>query len=313
MHYVSAVRLASVSVDLDEIDCYAAIHGLDLPADDSAHAVYRAGVPRFERFFAEHEMPATFFAIGRDLADPQAAAALARLHRAGHEIGNHSFEHRYDFSRQSAEAQHDDIARGRDAIQRVTGESPVGFRAPGYLINDRAFEQLAALGVAYDSSVFPCPGYYALKSVALGAIALRGRRSHSIMGDPRVLTAPADPYRVGRPYYRRGSGLLELPIGVTRDAMLRLPYIGTTVALAGERDAAWLTRQIVGRPHVNLELHGIDLCDADDDGLQWLRPHQLDLKKSAAEKRAAFSTAIRVLREAGYELVTLAAAAARLG
>ena len=305
------MRLASVSVDLDEIDCYAAIHGLTLPSDPSAHAVYRAGVPRFERFFDELGVRGTFFAIGRDLDEPQAAEAIARLHAAGHEIGNHSFEHRYDLSRRSADEQRDDIARGSDAIERVTGTRPSGFRAPGYLIDDQVFAQLEALGFAYDSSVFPCPGYYLLKSVALGAIALRGRRSHSIMGDPRVLTAPADPYRVGTPYYRRGGGLVELPIGVTRDATLRLPYIGTTLALAGERDARWLTRQIVGRPHVNIELHGIDLCDADEDGLQWLRPHQPDLKKPASEKRAAFATAIGVLRDAGYELVTLAEAARR--
>ncbi|HMI91135.1 MAG TPA: polysaccharide deacetylase family protein [Polyangiales bacterium] len=305
------MRLASVSVDLDEIDCYAAIHGLPLPADDSAHAVYRHALPRFERLFDELGLRATFFAIGRDLDDAHAAGAIARLDRAGHEIANHSFDHRYDFSRRSPDEQRDDIARGSAAIERVTGSRPVGFRAPGYLVTDSVFDQLAALGVGYDSSVFACPGYYLAKSAALTAIALSGRRSHSIFGDPRVLTAPTDPYRVGRPYYRRGDGLLELPIGVTRGPSLRLPFIGTTLALAGER-AAWLTRQIVGRPHVNLELHGIDLCDPHDDALAWLAPHQYDLKKRAAEKRAAFSASITVLREAGYELVTLREAAERL-
>jgi peptidoglycan-N-acetylglucosamine deacetylase len=304
------MRLASVSVDLDEIDCYAAIHGLTAPDDDSLHAVYRRAIGRFEQLFDELELRATFFAIGRDLGDARAAATVARLHRAGHEIGNHSFEHRYDFSRRSAAEQRDDIARGRDAIERATGYRPVGFRAPGYLINDLAFEQLSALGVEYDSSVFPSPGYYLAKTAALAAITLRGRRSHSIMGDPRMLSAPADPYRIGTPYYRRGDGLLELPIGVTRDATLRLPFIGTTVALAGAGAAA-LTRQIIGRPHVNLELHGIDLCDPDDDALGWLAPHQRDLKKSAADKRAAFVTAIGTLRAAGYELVTLRDAARR--
>src|SRR5690349_14344351 len=115
------MRLASLSVDLDEIDCYAAIHGLELPEDGSAHAVYRSAVPRFEQLFDALELRATFFAIGRDVDDPIAAAALARLQRAGHEIGNHSFEHRYDFSRRSADDQRDDIARGSAAIERATG------------------------------------------------------------------------------------------------------------------------------------------------------------------------------------------------
>jgi hypothetical protein len=307
------MRLLSVSVDLDEIDCYAAIHGLAAPAGDALHAVYRRAVARFEQLFDALSLRATFFAIGRDLADAGAAAAIARLHAAGHEIGNHSFEHRYDFSRRDGDEQRDDIARGRDAIARVTGSPPVGFRAPGYLVNDRVFEQLGALGVAYDSSVFPCPGYYLAKSAALSAIALRGRTSRSIFGDPRVLAAPADPYHVGNPYYVRGHGLLELPIGVTRDTSLRLPFIGTTVALAGAGGAPWLARQMIGRPLVNLELHGIDLCDADEDGLRWLAPHQHDLREPVSEKRSAFEAAITVLRDAGYVAVTLAEAAKLIG
>jgi len=131
-----------------------------------------------------------------------------------------------------------------------------------------------------------------------------------VLDDPRVLTAPANPYRVGRPYTRRGVGLLELPIGVTRGA--RLPYIGTSVTLGGPRLARVLSHAMVGRPLVNLELHGIDLSDVEDDGLRWLAPHQPDLRRSAAEKEAALRAAIAVLRSAGYAFVTLAEAARAL-
>ena len=185
---------------------------------------------------------------------------------------------------------------------------PAGFRAPGYTITDAVFAELAALGVGYDSSVFPCPAYYAAKATALAAIRVRGRRSHSVLDTPRVLAAPADPYRVGTPYTRRGSGMLELPIGVTRDATARLPFIGTFLVLSGEPGAAWLARQVIGRPLVNLELHGIDLLEAAD-GLESLAPHQFDLRKSLEHKRTALLRAIWVLRGAGYEFVTLEQAA----
>jgi peptidoglycan-N-acetylglucosamine deacetylase len=137
-----------------------------------------------------------------------------------------------------------------------------------------------------------------------------GKRSRSIVDDPRVLSAPADPYRVGRPYWDRGGGLLELPIGVTR--VTRLPYIGTYVVMGGERGARLLTRGIVGRPLVTLELHLIDVADADEDGLGWLRPYQQDLKARGREKEAALRAALRALRDADYRFVTCADASAAL-
>ncbi|MFI5307303.1 MAG: polysaccharide deacetylase family protein [Polyangiales bacterium] len=303
------MRLAALSVDLDEVPCYAAIHGLPAIEGEAAHAVYRNALPRFEALFDALGLRATFFAIGRDLEDETARAAVGRLHSSGHEIANHSANHRYDLTRCTREEVRAEIEGGMSAIEAATGRPPRGFRAPGYTITDTVLEELESLGAAYDSSVFPCPSYYAAKAVALSSIALRRRRSQSILGDPRVLRAPADPYRVGRPYYRRGSGLLELPIGVTRDVSARLPYIGTTLVLAGDAGAARLTRMIIGRPLVNLELHGIDLADAEPDGLAPLARQQPDLRRALDDKRRALESAIWVLRGAGYQFVTLERAA----
>ena len=300
------MRLAAISVDLDEVPCYAAIHGLEPPTEDAARAIYRRALPRLRALFAEQALPATFFAIGRDL-DDENGARLRALRDDGHEIANHSAGHLYDLTRRGREVMRREVAEGADAIERAVGVAPAGFRAPGYTVTDALLEVLAERGVRYDSSVFPCPAYYGLKVAAIAAIRARGRRSHSVVDDPRVLLAPADPYRIGAPYVRRGAGLLELPIGVTRGA--RLPYIGTTVVLGGELGARALTRAIVGRPLVNLELHGIDLADADRDQLGWLRPHQPDLRRPAADKERALRAAIASLRAAGYRFVTLREAA----
>lgn len=305
------MRLAALSVDLDEIDCYASIHGLDSLGD--VRAIYRRALPRFEELFDELEVPATFFVIGRDV-DGENAERLRRLHAAGHELGNHTYDHLYDLTRQDRGRIEEEIDRGADAIEAAIGRRPVGFRAPGYTINDTVFEVLEQRGYLYDSSVFPCPPYYGAKAAAIGLYRARarlgrGRASSSVVDDPRVLGAPADPYRRGQPYWNRGHGLIELPIGVTR--MFRLPYIGTTVALASPTGAELLTRQMLGRPLINLELHGIDLADADRDGLQELRPHQPDLRRDAEHKADNLRRAVRVLRDAGYELVTLAEAARR--
>jgi len=92
------VRLAAVSVDLDEIGCYAAIHGLEPPDEDAGRAIYRRALPRLGRLFDELSIRATFFAIGRDV-DGENAPRLRALAEAGHEIANHSASHLYDLTR----------------------------------------------------------------------------------------------------------------------------------------------------------------------------------------------------------------------
>jgi hypothetical protein len=111
---------------------------------------------------------------------------------------------------------------------------------------------------------------------------------------------------VGTPYWTRGSGQLELPVQVTRGA--RLPFIGTTITLAGPTRARLLARMCVGDPLVNLELHGIDVLD-EDDGLGALRPHQPDVRVPRARKLDALAAVVEVLRDAGYAFVTLREAA----
>jgi len=302
-------KLVAVSVDLDEIDNYSAIFGVGAALSLPRWPIYEKALPRLAALFAEHQIPATFFAIGRDLEHPDNASALRKLAAAGHEIANHSLSHFYDLTRRDLATQQREVIGGADAIEAAVGVRPSGFRAPGYTIDDGLFDVLVDAGVSYDSSVFPCPAYYLAKATAIGLIKLRGSASRSVVDDPRVLTAPADPYRIGRPYQRRGNGLLELPVGVTGELTLRAPYIGTTVVLAGELGARLLTRLACARAFVNLELHGIDLSDAQDDGLTALRPYQQDLKRSAAQKQRALSAAFGELKQQGYRFVTLAEAA----
>ncbi|HRG97967.1 MAG TPA: polysaccharide deacetylase family protein [Polyangiaceae bacterium] len=303
------MKLAAISVDLDEIPNYYAIHGLS-PPTAAAALVYDLAVPRLMDEAAAGGYPLTLFAVGADLARAASSAALARAAGEGHEIANHSLDHRYDLTRLPRGEIVRQIDLGAAAIERAVGRRPRGFRAPGYTITDEVFDALDELAVVYDSSVFPCPAYWAAKAAAVGMIRVRGRESRSVVDTPRVLTAPTRPYRVGRPYHGRGAGLLELPIQVTPG--LRLPVIGTSLTLGGPRVARWLVGACAGEPLVNLELHGIDLLDAAD-GLGALAPHQPDVRVPLARKRAALRAAVDVLKRAGYTFVTLEEAAAALG
>lgn len=303
------MKLCALSVDLDEIPCYHAIHGLPITDDESAHAVYRLAVPRYLELLRELSVPCTFFVIGRDLDHAPSAEAARALALAGHELANHTQHHRYDLTRLDRDAVLREVREGHDAIARVQGFAPAGFRAPGYTINDRVFDVLAEEGVFYDSSVFPCPAYWSAKAAKIAMIRAQGRESRSVVDAPTVLLAPADPYIPSRPYWRRaahGGSVIELPIGVTRGA--RLPFIGTSIMAAGPSRARLLTAQIDGRPLVNLELHGIDLLD-EHDGLGALRPHQLDVRIPLSRKLETLRAVVADLSRRDYTFVTLRDAA----
>src|SRR5688572_15279781 len=299
------MRLASVSIDLDELRHYYAIHGLPEPAR-GLHGVYDAALPRALEWANDSGIPLTLFAIGSDLERAENAARLRAAARAGHEIGNHSYSHRYDLTLRDRSEMEREVEAGRAAIERATGTRASGFRAPGYLVNDELIDVLRASGVAYDSSVFPSPPYYVAKAAKLLGMRLRRRSSRAVRGSSSVLLAPTRPYRAGVPYWRPGDRLLELPVQVTPGG--RLPYIGTTLVLAGPDVTRLLTRTLVLEPFVNLELHGIDFLGRDDD-LSPLAPHQPDARLPLARKIAALSAAVELLRQQGFGFVRLDEAA----
>jgi hypothetical protein len=105
--------------------------------------------------------------------------------------------------------------------------------------------------------------------------------------------------------------MVELPIGVTRG--LRLPYIGTSVMLAGPRGVGALTKMMLGRPLVNLELHGVDVLGAREDGLEAIAKHQRDLDVPVEKKLETLRVTVRALEKEGYRWVTLREAAAAVG
>jgi hypothetical protein len=257
-------------------------------------------------------VPLTLFAVGEDLEHDGNARALAGVVGKRVVVENHSFGHRYDLTRLSAREIEWEIEEGARVIERVTGRRPVGFRAPGYTVDDGVFNALEAVGVEFDSSVFPCPSYYLAKAAVMGGMRLGGRKSRSVLDTPRVLGAPVRPYRPGERWYARAAGqgrarsFVELPIQVTRGA--RLPFIGTMVGLAGTVGAKALAWTCVGEPLVNLELHAMDFLEVGD-GLSALAPFQPELRTPLAQRLEALSAALGVLRRAGYSFVRLDEAA----
>ena len=298
--------LLSISVDLDEIHHYYRIHGLD--AGDASNAVYARAVPRLSDWARQRGVPLTWFVVGEDLQIAANAEAATRLASGGDELGCHSYSHWYDLTRRPFAEMERDVQRGVAAIREKAGVKATGFRAPGYVVTDTLLTLLQEQGFAYDSSVFPCPSYYALKALAHAKLTARGRESAAIIDRPEVLSAPTVPYRVGQPFWFRGAGVWEIPIQVTRRT--RLPFIGTSLTLAGTIGARLLAQGVAGEPLVNLELHGVDALDRHD-GLEALAKHQPDLRVSWHKKLDAIDAALGVLRGKGYACVRMDELAAR--
>lgn len=300
--------LVSVSVDLDAIECYFRIHALPGPPPPAArHAVLRRCLPRLAELFARHGVTPTWFVVGRDLEeDAEGRRLLVELAGAGHELANHSYTHPYDLVRLGRPRIVEEIDRGHAIVADACGRDPVGFRAPGYHVSAAVIDHLCARGYLYDSSAYPAVPYYLAKAAIMGAMRVVGRRSGSILGNPAVLRAPLEPYQPSaRDPYRRGTQpLIEAPISVTPG--LRLPVIGTSLITAPE----WVRRRLVAAalraPLFNLELHGIDLCDAEADGIPpGLIARQHDLRWPLQRKLAALDATLREAREAGAKFCTL--------
>ncbi|HET7541988.1 MAG TPA: polysaccharide deacetylase family protein [Polyangiaceae bacterium] len=298
------MRLCSVSIDLDEVAHYSAIHGLAV--SDECNAVFDLALERILDFAAGLALPLTLFVIARDLDRPQNVGVLKRAVEYGHEIGNHSLDHLYDLTRREHGVQAQQVVEANQRIRTLLGVQPAGFRAPGYTMSDTLIGVLSDAGLSYDSSVFPCPGYYAAKAASLLGMKALGRVSKSILDTPAMLRAPSVPYRTGSPYWARGTGLLELPIQVV--GPLRLPFIGTSLALLGPSGARLLTHRLKGVPFVNLELHGLDFLEAHEVP-RALRRVQPDLRVPLARKLQVFDTVLDTLRSQGYSAVRLDEAA----
>jgi hypothetical protein len=299
--------LASLSVDLDSLAHYHAIHALP-PPPPGPDPVHGRALERFGELCARLGIRGTAFAVGDRLSDPEAAAGVAALARAGHEVGNHSFSHDYALTLRHDVAVAEEVRRGGEAVERVTGRRPAGFRAPGYTLSAPLLRALVAQEYRYDSSTFPALPYWLAKGAVMAALALSGRPSGAILDRPRVLAAPRCPYRpdASEPYAPGDLPILELPITT---GLGGFPLIGTFLATLPGVLARALATGTGSLPLFNLELHAIDLLDASDAS-ETLAARQRDLRVPAAEKIARLTAFVRSLDR---EWVPLEEAAARLG
>ena len=102
-----------------------------------------------------HQMKGTFFCVGRMAMDfPE---VIRKILERGHEIGCHSHVHTW-INKMSEEALRKDTSEALKALEDVSGQKVVSYRAPAFSLTEQnkwAVNVLAECGIENDASIFP--------------------------------------------------------------------------------------------------------------------------------------------------------------
>jgi peptidoglycan/xylan/chitin deacetylase (PgdA/CDA1 family) len=155
-----------------DVDAESAVLGADPGAaarmSVMSHQAYGplVGVPRILSILERHGIRSTFFVPGYTaLRYPQVVRSIAE---AGHEIAHHGYLHE-PMTGLSETAEAEILDRGIEAIEKVAGVTPVGYRAPMWELNYQSPALLAQRGFLYDSSLMDADVPYEL-AVRPGAV-----------------------------------------------------------------------------------------------------------------------------------------------
>jgi peptidoglycan/xylan/chitin deacetylase (PgdA/CDA1 family) len=110
----------------------------------------RVGVERIRAILRRHGVPATFFvpAVSALLHPEEQRALVAE----GHEVGMHGWIHEVATSL-CAEEERELMLRAAETLEAVTGQRPVGLRAPSFEISRDTLAIAEEMGLSYDASL----------------------------------------------------------------------------------------------------------------------------------------------------------------
>ena len=259
---------ASLSLDLDNKWSYMKTHGD--AGWESFPSYLDVVVPRALDFLRQRNLNITFFIVGQDAALDKNLDALGQISAAGHEIGNHSFNHEPWLHLYSKEQLREEFEKTETAIARFTDQKLIGFRGPGYSLSPTVLEVLSERGYKYDCSTLPtyigplARAYYFLASPNMSAEEKEKRKK--LFGKLADGFQPLKPYRwqIGE------KSLVEIP--VTTLPIFKVPihasyviYLSTFSRLAAK--TYWKTAvnmcKMTGT-QLSLLLHPLDFLSGED-------------------------------------------------
>ena len=195
---------------------------------------YGESIPRFLEIFDTENVKATFFVIGDDARRNIGADMIQNIVAKGHEIGNHTMNHRTDFGKINLEEMRKEIIECDTILSQVTNTNLIGFRSPGYYFDESLINTLLQLDYKYDTSSLPT---ILSPLMNLGLLFLSGFKKTD-----KKLGRMKDIFRGIKPYYLNSDGtksifpssnkIFEIPITVIPN--IRFPFHSTMVFMLGE-------------------------------------------------------------------------------
>jgi peptidoglycan/xylan/chitin deacetylase (PgdA/CDA1 family) len=257
-----------VSVDMDSYQDYQLL--VDPDGDSDGPSFYDDAIPRFLDLFDRCGIRATFFMIGRDAASAGNRRCVREIVARGHEVGNHSHTHPYNFRSLARAQKIAEIEQADAAIADVAGVRPVGFRTPSLDVDPETLQLVAERGYLYDSSI--CPGPFMWLFMLYGKLFVR--HGSYQLGAITTPFAPSRPYvpRADKLYRPAKSGtagglpLVEIPLSLV--PATGIPFYGTLMRMLGAR-AFDLGLRAYGRRRFALHylLHLLDLVQIEGSSL----------------------------------------------
>lgn len=141
--------IVCLTFDFDAISSWIA-RNLTTPTPISRGEFAVVGTDRILRLLSKYDIKSTWFIPGHTV---ETYFDMCRyIHELGHEIGNHGYTHEPPASL-SREVEEAHLLRTNEAIQRITGYRPKGYRSPSWDLSPHTIELLLKNGFIYDSSM----------------------------------------------------------------------------------------------------------------------------------------------------------------
>jgi peptidoglycan/xylan/chitin deacetylase (PgdA/CDA1 family) len=121
---------------------------------------WKTGVPRILDLLDRYAIKSTFFVPG--IVIEQRPAVIEEMMKRGHEIAHHSWSHAWIVNL-TPEEEREEMERGFEIINRVTGRPPAGYRSPAGEFSPQTMSLLQEYGFSYSSNFFDtdCPYLHA--------------------------------------------------------------------------------------------------------------------------------------------------------